>query len=555
MKSYSIFEPRNGIMKRKLTPYLALLPVFLILSCGTNIKNEDHTVFRYNEMGDITSLDPAEARNFENLWADNQLYNGLIQSGDSFSIKPCIARKWEVSPDGLMYTFHLRKDVFFQDNEVFSNGKGRKVIAQDFVFSFNRLLDPAVSDATSLLEKIDTAFPLSLHGFSAPDDSTFIIHLKTPFAPFLHILLMKYFSVVPEEAVKKYGIDFGSNPVGTGPFKLVKWESGNALVLKRNSNYFEKDSAGNNLPYLNGVIVSFLKDEETSFLEFMDGKFDMVSGINAINPRVAFTTDGQLRKEFSSNVYIQRIPFIKTDYLGFILDSKMGDGALRNPLVRQAINYAINRKEIVRYLRYNTGIPAENGFIPPFLPGHSKVMGYQYNPDKASELLKEAGYPNGQGLPEISLFVSSQDYALAEALQAQLQNIGIKLKVETEQPAILAEGVANGQCYFFKKSWIGDYPDAENFLSLFYGKNFSPGGINYTHYANPIFDSLYICALSEKNDSVRAVEYTAMDEMIMDAAPVVPLYYDEVIRLVNKRITGLPIDPLNSLDLRHVRKN
>jgi len=497
-------------------------------------------------MGDVTSLDPAQAQNFENIWVDNQLYNGLIQTGDSFSIKPCIARKWEISTDGLTYTFHLRNDVFFQDNEAFADGKGRKVVAHDFVFSFSRLLDPRVSDATSLLDKVDN--------FSAPDDSTFVIHLKTPFTPFLHILLMKYFSVVPEEAVKKYEIDFGENPVGTGPFRLVKWEEGNALVLKRNSHYFEKDSIGNSLPYLDGVIVSFLKDEETSFLEFMDGKFDMVSGINAINPRVAFAADGQLRKEFADKVYMQQIPFIKTDYLGFILDNKNGNNEIKNVLVRKAINYAINRKEIVRYLRYNIGIPAESGFVPPSLPGHGKIAGYSYNPDTAMKLLKEAGYPNGQGLTGISLFVSSEDYALAEAIQAQLQNVGINIKVETEQPAILSEGAANGQYYFFKKSWIGDYPDPENFLSLFYSKYFSPGGINYTHYANPVFDSLYERSLSETDDSLRAVEYTAMDKMIMDAAPVVPLYYDEVIRLVSKRITGLPVDPLNSLDLRRVKK-
>lgn len=540
-------------MLRMSRVYIILLVILLFLSCRRNSKDEN--VFRYNEMGDVTSLDPAQARNFENIWADNQLYDGLIQSGDSFSIKPSIARSWDVSPDGVTYTFHLRNDVFFQDNEVFANGKGRRVKADDFVFSFSRLLDPNVSDAASLLEKIDVEYKGSDQGFDAPDDSTFIIHLKTPYAPFLHILLMKYFSVVPEEAVKKYGIDFGENPVGTGPFKLVKWETGNAIVLKRNTNYFEKDSTGNRLPYLNGVIISFLKDEETSFLEFMDGKFDMVSGINAINPRVAFAPDGHLRKEFAKKVYMQRTPFIKTDYLGFILDNKTSNNAPKNILVRQAINYAINREEIVRYLRYNIGVPAVNGFTPPFLPGHGKIAGYDYNPGKAMELLKQAGYPNGQGLPPITLFVASEDYALAEAIQAALQNVGIKLKVETEQPAILAEGVANGQCSFFKKSWIGDYPDAENFLSLFYSKNFSPGGINYTHYSNTVFDSLYNIALSEKNDSVRNSEYTRLDKLVINLAPVVPLYYDEVVRLVNKRITGLPLDPLNSLDLRRVKKN
>lgn len=506
-------------------------------------------------MGDVTSLDPAQARNFENIWADEQLYDGLIQMGDSFKIKPCIARRWEISADGLTYTFHLRNDVFFQDNPVFPSGKGRKVTSHDFAFSFARLLDPSVSDATSLLEKIDTGYSGSLRGFSASNDSTFSIHLKTPYTPLLNILLMKYFSVIPEEAVKKYGLDFGQNPVGTGPFTLVKWETDNAMVLRRNPHYFEKDSAGNSLPYLDGVIISFLKDEETSFLEFMDGKFDMVSGINSINPRVSFSANGQLRKEFAGKVYMQRTPFIKTDYLGFILDSKTGNKALKNLIVRQAISYSINREEIVRYLRYNTGIPAENGFIPPFLPEHHSIEGYTYNPQKAAKLLKDAGYPNGQGLPPITLFVASEDYALAEAIQAQLQNVGINLKVETEQPAILAEGVANGQYSFFKKSWIGDYPDAENFLSLFYSQNFSPGGINYTHYANPLFDSLYDTALTETNDSIRTAEDTRMDKMLMDGVPVIPLYYDEVVRLVNKRISGLPVDPLNSLDLRRVKKS
>ena len=116
------------------------------------------------------------------------------------------------------------------------------------------------------------------------------------------------------------------------------------------------------------------------------------------------------------------------------------------------------------------------------------------------------------------------------------------------------EGVANGQCYFFKKSWIGDYPDAENFLSLFYSKNFSPSGINYTHFSNSTFDSLYTKSIIETNDSIRTGEYTDMDKMIIDAAPVVPLYYDEVIHLVHKGVTGLPLDPQNSLDLRFVRK-
>jgi len=313
------------------------------------------------------------------------------------------------------------------------------------------------------------------------------------------------------------------------------------------------------LPYLDGVVITFLKDAETSFLQFIDGKLDMVSGIAAMNPREVFTPNGSLKEEFKSKMYLQRTPFIKTDYLGFMIDStrkNVEKNPLRNKWVRQAINYAINRDELVKYMRFGVGIPATSGFIPPFLPccKNNKVTGYNYDPDKARILLAQAGYPNGKGFPDIDLRVSSEWESLAIAIQGQLQKVGVKVNVMREQPAVLAECVTSGQCYFFKKSWVGDYPDGENFLSLFNSKNFSPQGVNYSHYSSPAFDELYDKALSERNDSTRFADYKKLDEMVMDAAPVVPLYYDEVIHLVNKRIAGLPINSLNMLDLRFVTK-
>jgi peptide/nickel transport system substrate-binding protein len=170
-------------------------------------------------------------------------------------------------------------------------------------------------------------------------------------------------------------------------------------------------------------------------------------------------------------------------------------------------------------------------------------------------LLNQAGFPNGKGLPEISVFVTNETGPIAQAIQSQLQRVGIKLSIHMEQPAVLAECVVSGQCYFFKKSWVGDYPDAENFLSLFYTKNFSPEGVNYFHYSDPKFDSLYEKAISEPNDTLRFSEYRTMNRIVTEAAPVVPLYYDEVIRLMNKHISGLPIDSRNSLDLRRVKKS
>jgi len=510
-------------------------------------------------MGDVTSLDPAAARSFENIWVDNQVFNGLVQMDDSFHIKPCIAKSWDITNNGTIYTFHLRTDVYFQDDSIFPQGKGRQVIANDFVHSFFRLLDARVSDATSLLTAVDRSYPNTFDGFSASNDSTFVIYLKKPYAPFMNILTMKYFSVIAIEAVDKYGLDFGEHPVGTGPFKLKEWVHGNKMILAKNPHYFEKDAQGSPLPYLDGVVISFIKDMETSFLSFLDGKFDFVSGISAINTKQVFASNGEVRKEYKDKFNIQRVPFLKTDYLGFMVDPtrlREKNIVTTSALIRKAINYAINREELVRYLRNNVGIPAVNGFVPPFLPSNKneKTTGYKYDPDKANALLSEAGYPNGKGLPEINIYIPDDFSPIAQNIQSQLQQIGLKVNIQRERPAVLSECVVSGQCYFFKKSWVGDYPDAENFLSLFYSKNFTPEGVNFFHYTNPRFDSLYEHALAETNDSVRYSEYRKMDQLVMDDCPLVPLYYDEVIHLVNKNISGLPIDSRNSLDLRYVKK-
>jgi oligopeptide transport system substrate-binding protein len=549
------FQLIHLLMLKKATFCFVLIPTLFIASCTHHDHSENENIFRYNELGDVTSLDPASARSFENIWIDDQVFNGLVEMDTALNICPSIAKSWEIRNDGKLYVFHLRSDVYFQDDTAFEGGKGRKVVASDFVHSFFRLFDARVSDATTLLNNVDRNFEGTLQGFKASDDTTFMIYLKKPFAPFMSILTMKYFSVVPIEAIDKYGQDFGNHPVGTGPFQMKRWEHGNRLVLIRNGHYFEKDAQGNALPYLEGVAVSFIKDAETSFLEFMDGNLDMASGFAAMNPREVFTANSQLRNELKSKCYLQRMPFIKTDYFGFIIDAKDVKAPINMKAIRQAINYAIDREELVRYMRFGVGIPAINGFVPPFLPGNkdSKVEGYKYDPDKASALLAKAGFPNGKGLPDISIFVSNEAAPIAQVIQPQLQRVGIKLNIHVERPAVLAEGVVSGQCYFFKKSWVGDYPDAENFLSLFYSPNFSPQGVNYCHYSDPKFDSLYEKAVAETDDTLRYSEYRAMDRMVMEAAPIVPLYYDEVVRLVNNHVSGLPIDSRNSLDLRRVK--
>lgn len=545
---------------QSILKYILILFAFLTLSnCVSDDKKKDpRTVFNYNEMGGISSLDPAASSNFENIWAVNQLFNGLVQMSDSLKVLPSIAKDWSISDDGLTYTFNLRSDVYFHDNDLFEGGKGRKVTAKDFVYSFNRLYDSKVSSAVTLLYNIDKENKNTTNGFVATNDSTFSIYLKKPFSPFLGILTMKYFSVVPKEAIEHYKEEFRRNPIGTGPFKYKYWEEGTRLVMHKNRNYFEFEGA-NRLPYLDAVSVSFIKEKESAFMQFLKGDIDMLSGIDAFNPSEVLDADGKLKAFYKEKFSMQTQPYIKTDYIGILIDESMDkvkNSPLKQKALRKAINYAFDREKLIKYFHNNIGVPANAGFIPAGLSAYNpkKVKGYYYNPDKVNQLLTEAGYPNGKGLPDITLHTTENFIEIVEFIQGQLSESNIKLKISMENATVLKTGVAKNEFNMFKKSWIGDYADEENFMSLFYSKNFSPEGFNYTHYKNPSFDRLFEMANSEQNDSIKISMYQQMDQMIIDDAPIIPLYYDQIIRLVKPNISNLNTNPMNLLNLKRVKK-
>ncbi len=548
---------------RNLTYLFILIITGIAFSCG-NKENQSKelpsTIFRYNESAGITSLDPAFARNLENIWAVNQIFNGLVQMDDKLHVKPCIAKRWEINEDGTEYTFYLRNDVYFHDDSVFANGKGRKVTAQDFVHSFFRIVDPKVaSPGAWIFNMIDFSERSNYAGFVAENDTTLKIYLSNPFPPFLGLLTMQYCSVVPHEAVEKYGYEFRNHPVGTGPFKFKTWKEGVKLILEKNPNYFEKDENGKRLPYLDGVAISFIKDEEAEFYEFMQGKLDFVSGREGMAKQEIFTTKGELKKEYQNKIDLIKGDFLNTEYLGILVDENLPivkESPLRLKAIRQAINYGFDRDKMITFLRKNIGTPAHAGFVPRGLPSfdESKVKGYTYNPEKAKELLFEAGFPNGEGLPQITLSTTAQYLDLCEFIQHQLEEIGFKIKIDVTPAATHRELVAQSKVNFFRKSWVADYPDAENYLALFYSKNFSPKGPNYTHFKNFMFDKYYEQAIKEVNDSVRYELYQKMDKIVIEEAPVVPLYYDVAIRLKQKNVKGLGINPINLLVLKHVQK-
>jgi oligopeptide transport system substrate-binding protein len=540
-------------LKIRLGYYWVVMGYCLIgLSCGRT-GPETKKIFRYNEQTGIATLDPAFAKNQSIMWAVHQLYNTLIETDDKLNMRPSLATRWEVSADRLTYVFHLRTDVYFHDNEVFPGGMGRKMTAQDVVYSFSRILDKttASSGAWIFNNRVNGA-----NAFMALDDSTFRLQLLRPFNPILGLLSMQYCSVVPREVVEKFGKDFRSHACGTGPFELVAWEEGQAMIFRKHSRYFEKDSAGIPLPYLDGIKITFFDNKATEFLLFQQGQLDFINDLDPSFKDEVISKKGELKKEWQDRIVMAKHPYLNIEYLGMLVDSTNGlvkQSPLRIKKVRRAINYGFNRKKMMLYLRNSIGIPAESGFVPAGLPSFDsiKVKGYSYDPVKARALLAEAGFGTG-GLPVIKLLTIPIYADLASFIAKELEDIGVKVQVEVVQKSLLLEQTAKSQALFFRGSWIADYPDAENYLSVFYSKNPSPP--NYTRYNNPQFDRLYEQSLLEQNDSLKIILYQQMDQLVMDDAPVVPLWYDEVFRLVQPSVGNFQANGLNLLELRRVTK-
>ena len=536
-------------MRRGLLGLVLLL--VLTAGCGRRQGDDENlAVFKYNESAGILTLDPIYAKDLPHIWACNQVFNSLVAFDDKMNLVPMVAKSWDISEDGLRYTFHLRDDVQFHEDKCFDelNAKSRFVTAQDFVYSFNRVVDKTLNSPglwifSSVKHNDDQ------YAFTALDDTTFQIELSKPFPPFLGILSMTYASVVPQEAVEYYGDNFRSHPVGTGPFHFQYWKEGVKLVFRKNPNYFERDAAGERLPYIDAVSISFLIDKQVAFLEFIKGKFDFMSGIDARYKDELLTYDGNLRKKYEGKIELITEPYLNTEYFSFFIDPNDPLGPHRARALRQAVSLCIDREKMLRYLRNGIGEPGTGGMIPVGLPGHSNTIGYSYDLKRAQRLVAD-NHLQGHLLQ----LTTVADYAdIGKFVQSQVEQIGLQCKMEVMPPATMRSMRNNGSLPFFRSSWVADYPDAENYLSLFTTSNFAPSGPNYTHYTNPKYDKLYDKALLCNDLQERTKYYTEMDSLMMQDAPVVVLFYDEVLRFVNKRVKDMGSNPTNLLDLRRVK--
>ncbi|MFN8315261.1 MAG: ABC transporter substrate-binding protein [Chitinophagales bacterium] len=521
--------------------------LLLVLHSCHNENVSSNNIFHYNQSSGISTLDPAFSKDQSIIWACNQLYNGLVQLDDSLNIKPSIATSWEITDSGKIYTFHLRNDVSFHTNKCFPAGT-RTVNAFDFVYALHRIIDPKTASPGAWIfnGKVDSMQP-----FTALDSFTFQIKLRQPFLPLMGILTMPYCSVVPKEAVVFYGLDFRANPVGTGPFQLKKWKEGVALIMTKNEHYFEM--LGNErMPFMDGIRVSFIADKKSEIMAFQRKQLDFMTDLDASNIKTMLDEKGALREVYTRQFVLSKTPNLNTEYLGINLSDSNAANPLSNPKIRQAINCGIDRREILRYLRNGIGKPAENGFVPYGLPsfdGNNKV--YTYNSEKASKLIQEAGYNANHPMPKITLYTNETYREVGLMVAKQLSKIGMEVKLEINPSSILREWMVKGKANFFRGSWIADYPDAESYYAVFYGKNTAPP--NYTRFRNAEFDRIYEAALAESDISKRYELYHQLDRIIEVASPVVPLYYDEVLRFHHFHVKGLTPNALNLLNLKTVR--
>ena len=531
------------LLSNQYSVYLYLVIFFFLLSCKNTKNIENRTVFRYNEYRNVTSLDPAFSRNPQNIWPINQLFNGLVQLNKNLNIEPEIASSWSISSDGLTYTFYLRNDVYFHDSPIFGEKKTRRVEAKDFVFSFDRLKDPVVASPGSWVL-------LNVENYEATAENILTITLKNPFPAFLGLLTMRYCSVVPKEVTTYYGINFRSNPIGTGPFYFKRWDENVKLVLLKNQKYFEKDTNGNKLPFLDAISVRFIPDIQSEFMLFLQGKFDFINSLDTSYKDELLDYDGTLRSKYFEKINMLKGPYLNSEYIGIFLDSN--NPAIKSKNIRRALNIGFDRKLMVAFLRNNIGYPAKRGIIPKGLPGTSDNE-IKYDPKLAKRLVENYIKKTGER-PSIKLATDSNYIDLCEYLQREFQKIGIEIKIDVMPTASLRQAKSSGKLELFRASWIADYPDAENYLSLFNSINFSPIGPNYTHYKNLNFDKMYKNSLVIMSDTLRFKKYREMDSLALSDFPIIPLYYDQVVRFVQKDVEGMEINPINLLVLKNVKK-
>jgi len=540
-------------------------------------------VYRLNVLrGSPNGLDPVLINSKHADDIASQLYDKLIDLNDSLRLIPELARALpEVSDDGRIYTFKLRTDVYFHDADCFPGGKGRRLTAADVRYSLTRCCDPRANTVAgwAFLDKVKgatefntmvqaersgtlsvgTADSVGIPGFRVIDDSTFHIELVQPYAPFIYVLCNSLGSVVPREAVEKYREDFFRHPVGTGPFIMVEWRQDQELVMRRNPQYWGKDRQGNQLPFLDEVRWRFIKDDKIQMTEFLNGGLDESYNIPTERFGEVFDLDTKKPREAFAKYQVQSAPAMLTWFFDFNTQKSPFD----NRNVRRAFAFAVDRAKIVRFALQNSPYaPAEHGMVPPVFPGYpiESINGYTFDPAKARALLAEAGYPDGRGFPrvELSIYPEPRLRQVAEAVHEMIKtNLNVQLEIKTIDFPQLMEQSELGRLSFWGTRWYGDYPDPETYLLLFNGELIpkDPSTKSYpnsTRYFNREYIDLFKKGVATIDRQAQMAYYARAEQIAIDDAPALPLFYDMHYRLLQPWVRDCPLDGMARYDLKYV---
>jgi len=551
----------------------------LFVGCGNgDLRSEydESEAVLYSQTARIRGLDPASAGEVSSSAAIAKIYEGLLEYdylARPYKVKPNLAKSLpEISEDGLVYTFKIRKGIYFQDDPCFPEGKGRELVAEDFVYSIKRIADiknvssgfwvfnkrikgiNAFQEASKGSEPTD--YSMEVEGLRAVDDYTLRIELTEPYPQLLYVLAMHYSFAVPREAVEYYGQDLSNHPVGTGPYVLVHWKRNSRIEFARNPKWIEtgrvetyptsgtpeqeaagllKD-AGKPLPFIDRIVQYVIDDSSTSWMMFLSGQLSFAA-ISRDNWDAVVTGDKKLNDSLAKRgIDLISAPTLDVYYIGFNWDDPVVGSSsdpeedLRHRKLRQALSCAYDFDEMNRFMNYR--LYPIGGPVPEPLAGSLKEPSpYRFNLEKARRLLAEAGYPGGKDPSTgkrlkltLELGGANQNIRQSMELLADMyQKIGIVLKANYNTWPTFIEKMNRRQSQMFQLGWVADYPDAENFLQLFYSKNESPGP-NHSNYRNAKIDRLYEAIRTMQDGPERTAKYERMANIIVEDAPWIYMY-------------------------------
>ncbi len=496
----------------RLKILLSFIGALLLSSISCSQPPDPNTLVMIIE-NSPTNLDPRVGIDGYSERIDELLFDALLTRDEHFNVQPGLAERWEI-PDPLTYVFHLHRGVRFHD--------GRPLTSRDVKWTFDSLLQGKIrSTKTSAYRYIDR--------IEAPDDLTVIFHLKEPYSTLLWNLSEGAIGIVPYGALD----EMTRRPIGSGPFKFVSAEQDKEVIVERNDDYWGTKAR------LERVRFTVVPDATTRALELRKGSVDLA--INAVTP------DTVVALEREPKLQIERGPGTIVSYIAF----NTRDPLLHDVRVRQAIACAINRGPVLQYLWRGLAQPASNVLPEQSWAYDPNATGFEYDPEKAKQILDAAGYPMQNGVRfHLTLKTSTEESTrlMAAVLQQQLRDVGIALDIRTYEFATFLADVTSGAFQIYSLRWIGGNEDPDIFDTAFQSRNFPPVGRNRGFYSNPRVDSLIDEARRETDQSIRKRLYAQLEEILAHDVPSVNLFYVDNVLVHARRVRDVSLNPSGNYD-------